>query len=256
MSISIVYGSFTFPAGEPTLSQTRDYVYSANGDRLREKVRVDIEGKYQGSSAAGYEAQMLAMRQALDVVGASFSVSYGGTTTVTHVGVNGTCVMGPRCSSLSFPDGAGPELADGGYRTYRASMEWESEVGSYSRGDLVDFKESITFTQGDPIKQVVNTMNGTALVFTTCGTPAYEATQSGEATGRTAYPTPPSPIWGTTYLISREPIRRESPEGITLDANGTVTVGRLFKTAWSYTFAGGWNFTGGTGAPHRWGNQA
>lgn len=253
MAISVLYGSFSFPAGEPTVSESREYVYSPTGDRLRERVKVDIEGKYSGSSPAGYEAQMLAMRAALDAVGEAFSVSYGGTSTATHLGLNGTYVVGPRCTALEFPQGDGPELADGGCRTYKASIEWEAEAGTYPRGDLIDFRETLTFDRGDPIRQVVNTMNGTALIFTTCGTPAFSATQTGEATGRTAYPTVPAPIWGTTYLMSRDPVRKESPELVTLDANGSVSIARAFKVSWGYQFSAPTDFTGGTSSPHRWG---
>lgn len=255
MPITISYGSFAFPAGEPTLSQTREAVYESNGDVSRQRVTVTVEGKYGGSSSAAYEAQMLAMRAALDVVGAGFSASYDGTNSVSHIASGSLCVVGPRCTSLAFPEGAGPELADGGCRTYRASFEWEEEVGTYPRGDLVSFRESLTFSRGDPIRQVVNVMNGTALVFITCGTPALEATQSGEAVGRTSYPTPPEPLWSSA-LISREPFRRDSPEFVTLTSAGTTATKRMFRVGWSYAFASGADFVGTDPRPTVWGTAA
>jgi hypothetical protein len=253
MAIVITYGTFSFPAGEPTVSQSREMVYEQNGDVARERVTVELEGKYSGSSAAAYEAQMLAIRSALDQVGANFTVTYAGSTAATHLGVTGaSCLMGPRCSRYAFPEGAGPELATGGYRTYRATLEWEQEVGSHARGELVSFKESISFTRGKPKKQMVNVMNGTAQVFITCGTPGYEATQTGEAVGRTTWPAPGSYIWPND-LFSEDPIRKDSPEIIRLDASGSLTMARLYRTSWSYSYASGTNFSGGTSGPHSWG---
>lgn len=253
MAIVISYGSFSFPAGEPTVSQRREFVYEQNGDIARERVSVDIEGKYSGSSSAAYEAQMLAMRAALDQVAADFTVTYAGTTTAAHIGVSAAnCLVGPRCTGYSFPEGAGPELASGGYRTYRATLEWEQESGTHTRGDLLSFKESISFTRGKPKKQMVNVMNGTAQIFITCGTPGYEATQSGEAVGRTTWPSPGSYIWPND-LFSEEPIRKDSPEIVRLSSNGSLTSSRLYRTSWSYSYASGTNFAGTAPAPHSWG---
>lgn len=255
MAITVKYGTFSFPSGEATVTQRRDFLYEMSGDMARERVTAEIEGKYSGSSSDAYEAQMTAIRAALDIANADFTVTYAGTYAAAHIGVSAAeCLVGPRCTGVAFPQGDGPELASGGYRTYRATIEWEKEAGSFGRGDLLSWKESITYTRGKPKRQMVNTMNGTAQIFITCGTPGYEATQSGEALGRTTWPAPGSYLWPND-IFAEEPIRRDSPEIVRLSASGSLTTRRLYRTSWSYSYAAGTDFAGTAPAPHSWGTD-
>jgi hypothetical protein len=255
MSLTVTFGTFAFPPGEPTVTQSRQVSYEDNGDAAREVVSTTIEGKYTGSSTDAYEAQMNAFLAAMDQNQASFTVSYGGTNTVAHLSVGGTaCLVGPRCTSRSFPEGGGAELASAGMRTYSATIEWERELTGTSRGNLLKFQESISFNRGEAVKQVVNTINGTALIFTTCAKPAYEAKQTGEAIGRTSYPTPPPALWPND-LFATEPFTRESPEFVRLSSDGSLLTSRVYKIGWGYSFASGTDFSGSVPVPHTWGTQ-
>jgi hypothetical protein len=180
----------------------------------------------------------------------TFYVKYPDDSIAAHLTLSGTSsLVGPRVTSVSFPESTGPEFAS--VRTYRIRVEAERSAGTGLNGDVISYKESVSRSSGSGIYQVVETITGTAQVFLTCQRTAYRATQQGEAVGRTAYPTPSAPLW-PTYLIEEAPVVRDSPAFVKVNAGGTAGTCQMFRVQWSYSFAAGTDFAGGTAFPHRW----
>jgi hypothetical protein len=247
----LTYGSYSFSAGEAEVRYAREMVFADVGARDIERVRVQVTGRLEGSTYSGFESDLSAMKAALDSDDVDFSLAYPDATAATHLSLYaGSCITGPRITSMEYPESTGAEMAPGGIRTYGFTVEAEIALAG-SSGNVVSFQESISFTQGEPIYQIVETIQGPARIYKTCEQTAYILTQEGEAVGLTSHPSPPAALYPDA-LIEREPTRRDSPTLVRVDSNGTATTTRYFRTAWSYRMAGGTDFFGTAVVPNNW----
>jgi hypothetical protein len=248
----LTYGSYSFPAGEAEVRYAKQMLFSDVGARDIERVTVQVSGRLEGSTYSGFESDLSSMKAALDSDDVDFSLAYPDSTAATHLALYaGSCITGPRITSMEYPESTGAEMAPGGIRTYGFTVEAEIAL-SGSKGNVISFQESITFTQGEPIYQIVETIQGPARIYKTCEQTAYILTQEGEAVGLTSYPNPPAALY-PDQLIQRAPTRKDSPTMVKVDSNGTATTTRYFRTGWSYQMAAGTDFFGGTAVvPNNW----
>jgi hypothetical protein len=235
MAITLTYGTFSFTAGEPEIRTSETFVFSPSGARERRQVRIDVRGHCQGSTPG---AQAEAIRSAFGADDRDFAVADG--TAIAHLSYAAAdCLRGPKVTALSFPESTGPELASGGRRTYEISLELEQELANPSYGDVVSWKESLSYETGiEGRYQVVETLEGTAEIWQTAYYGAYRVVQSGEAVGRTTWPTAPDAKF-PKQVIRRAPYRFDSPEYVILDTDGKVKTERMYRTSWEYEMAHG-----------------
>lgn len=249
--MTVCYGSFSFPVGEAEITFSQNTRYLENGDADRLISSVDISGKYEGTSYSGYESQMTAMIAAMASSENTFYVKYPDASIATHLTLSGSSsLVGPRATAFSFPESTGPEFA--AVRTYRIRVEAEkSPAGTSTHGDVVSYKESVSISSGSGIYQVIETITGAAQIFLTCQKTAFRATQQGEAVGLTDYPAPSLPLWPDA-LIDTLPVTYDSPSFVKVGAGGTADTCQMFRTQWSYSFAGSVYFCGTDCYPHSW----
>lgn len=250
MSLTIEYGTFTFTQDEPSLTVEKTVEYSESSAQERERARISFNGKVQGSTTEGVVAQVDAL------LGAAYGVDQNllvknGTAVISHMSYySGSCLKGPRCTGISFPEATGAELAAGGVRTYRLEFEAITEKASPTYGNVVNFRETLSFSGGSALYQVLDTIEGTAEVWQVTTQSAWRATQEGEATGRTSHPTPVAAIW-PTYRVDNNGAERDSPTMVECNTDGTAATKRMYRTRWRYEYAASSNvFSGGT--PHDW----
>ncbi len=103
-----------------------------------------------------------------------------GQTESTFSGVR--CVSGPTW--LPTPGGWAT------HKSFAAAFEWETSLPG-SAGLLLDFKEQLTLSGGNPVRAVLRPIDGSPVVLqTTVPKTEYRAVQDGSAVGYSARPAP------------------------------------------------------------------
>lgn len=229
-------GNYTHPIGEPQIAITKRPILNSGGVPVAHTVTWAIQGMLLGSGQADLDAKIEAFleaysRQNEDIV---LLLSDGTTESQHTLKVRNTrggvfVTQGP-----DFPEGGGAE-----YATRRSfAVQVSAEIPISSAGNAVmNFTETLATWGGGPRYAHVETAIGIPVKQQLRRNTTYMATQAGTATGYSYYPSVPSPIFGSSYLVENPRITRQSPKW---QGNGY----RDFTISWEYKFESAYPLTG------------
>lgn len=222
-------GNYTHPIGEPQIAISKAPIVDGGGIPVAHTVTWDIQGMLLGSDQADIDAKIEAFlsaysRQNEDIV---LLLSDGVTESQHTLKVEDTRGGVWVKSGPNFPNGGGAEYAT--KRSFSVRIEAEVPVtNTVSR--VLAFTESLSTYGGGPRYGFTETASGLPVKQLLKSNTTYRATQSGSATGYSAWPTVPGPIFGSGSLEEAPRITRNSPQQ---RGNSFAS----FTVSWEYKFA-------------------
>lgn len=231
MALLLKYGTYDFPR-QTTLSPiSRNFQFDGRGVRSRKREVWAVRTIIQAATQPAIKIAVDDLEAAL-VDGNTLELFQNdGTTTTGH------SITDCRILSINYPESTGPEYAN--RRTVDIGIESITDVSSASP---INFQESISYFGGGPVSVMQATITGKPRKFQTAEFSIFRAVQSGSATGRTAYPTPPGPAFSGHGDPNDEP---ETERNVSYTPEGD----QRFNIRWTYRFASSEPFTGD---PNTW----
>lgn len=227
----IRYGSYTHAEGEVALSINKNVIDSDVGDPIAEIEQWQLQGELLADNEATMDAAVRSLRAAYSVNGRDLALllSTGSESALTLK--NNDCVGGTKVRQQpSFPDFKGA-----GYVSrlpYSIVVEGERDLTGGGEVNVVAFSESLKLEGGGARFGMKETLNGLPIRQRLRVATIFRAVQSGEATGRFFYPSPPPPLFPSA-LVGAPSVERRSPRK-------RSSVGRLrydtYTISWQYVY--------------------
>lgn len=205
----IRYGSYTHAEGEVALSITNQVIESEAGDPISEIRRWQLQGELLADSEASMDSSVRSLLAAYSVDGKDLALLLSTGNESALVLRSSDCVGGTRVRERpSFPDFRGA----GYVSRLPYSIVVEGEVDLTGGGDVnvVAFSETLRLEGGGAKFGMRETLNGLPIRQRLRVATIFRAVQSGEATGRFSYPTPPPPLFPSA-LVGAPTVERTSP---------------------------------------------
>jgi len=234
--LKLAYGNHNHADHECGIVITRDFQQGGDGYRTGYKEVWNIAGVLFGAYPAAVSAAINALAAAYSVDGQDLVLYLNdGTTPSSHALTGANTTGGVRITRLAFPVGVNGEYST--YRSYEITAEAEVIAAGDATQEFLSWVETVSITgTGGPEIVYPAVLEGewpAQLLYT--HTPV-RATQSGQAVGRTRYPSPPPPIWpeflkpreSTGPLGNRTLPKRRGPLG--------SAVYTEWEVSWSYSF--------------------
>ena len=227
MGLKLTYNGYTFDTDTTVVPISREYQRDARGRRDKLVQHFRATTTIQAATEALIDAEVNSALTALASDGHDLTLyQTDGATATPHVITSANTLSGTRVLRVAWPEATGPEYAN--RRTMTVEFEAESQV-SGKADDLVSFTETVRITgTGGPRYAIIETVEGSPQRYQVAQKTMVRATQSGSATGRTGYPSPPDPIWSNYELQDR----RSIIDAPTYQADG----GTYYTRSWSYEF--------------------
>ena len=242
--MQLIYGSFAFPVDSVNIGTRIENILNAAQIPITRKVYFDVSGDLlvspsQADPAINAQIDMSAQTATLTK---ALSVNYknltflndDGGVTATVLTNAGTLTGVVIVRGVDFPGGVNQsEYVARRKFTFTAMAEI---VNTPSYTALVSFSESISFSGGQPIRQMCRSVNKNPIDQITWPFTEFEAVQSGEAVGLLNWPYGNST--GMPPLKFSSSCLREAPK---IDASGPDRVGltnyRNYRVRWTAKFA-------------------
>lgn len=223
-------GNYLFDANACAVSsRVRLVTAPGTGRPLRYVAQHSVEGWLEGDDQADLAAAEAALRAALlkPYQDLRFLTDAGADTPLSLR--NADSITGVRVLGFAFPGGDGAEYAT--LRRFTAEVEAEFLLPD-ARNAVTSFSESLSRTgNGGPATRLRVPINPGAPITRQILTPrsVIRYTQSGQATGHTAYVPAPAPRWPAYLLHDRVRLEQSSPQQL---GRGYVE----YPSRWSYEF--------------------
>lgn len=221
------FGPYSHDDQEVKLAIDRQSLLTSAGVPYAYTESWTIEGMLIGDDVADITTKIKALELAYKRRNVD-AVLLDSTTQTAHKLIDANCLGGIRVvAPPSFPEGGNAEYTT--WRTYRIVLEADVPV---NEGDpatqVLSWRETVETSGGGPLYAWTTPINGIPQRQVVRARTTYRATQSGQAVGYTAYPTPSAPLWPGS-LMERPRIQRQSPQRRGNDF-------QEFAISWSYVF--------------------
>jgi hypothetical protein len=233
--VQLLKGSYAFDANSLRIATTTKTVMSKGMTPLGIEVRLAVSGFLTCASGLTVVQQQQALSAAENNLRLSLALQYEeiqfrhddnsvSSTALTNANsLTGVLITdGPNFPSRENQ----PEYATQREFSFEATAEYPY-LPSANR--LLDWTEEVSYSGGDPIRDVKLAINGNHQIQMIYPTTPYRAVQSGKAFGYLAYPLASGPIWPSALMKPGE-FSRIAPErkGLNLTNYGVT---------WRYEFA-------------------
>jgi hypothetical protein len=232
------YGSYDHPAGLTAVTslQIEALRDERTGARRGVRQRWVLEGELQASGAtddlkvADLTSKIQALEAAYSLDGKDLKLVYtggSGPVDTAHALMDAETLGGVKVLLVDWLKGRGPEYAV--MRSYRITVEGEIEDAGLA--NLVSFQEMVSVQgTGGPRRVMLVPLEGDPVEQETSERTPIVVTQSGDAIGRTAYPSFPAPKLTAGEVYERRTQERRGPDR---QADGTY---RNYGIRWSYEY--------------------
>jgi len=221
------YGNFNHETGGVNLSVSRDTVRDSGGIAISIRQSWNVSGDLIGTSQSDIDAKVAALTTAYNSDGHDIALVLDTGQDSSLALYSADCIGGTKVTKIpSFPS-----MRDAAYQTFLPfTLVVTGEQRIADRDALISsWNESITTSGGGSRYTLIETLTGRPIKQRTRRYTIYRATQSGQATGRDAYPTPPLPLWPAA-LMESPTVTRSAP---TRRGGGDY---QDFTISWSYRF--------------------
>lgn len=238
--MTIVYGSYSAASDTVSVSINRTTTLNQAMESYITTHHWTLTGQVHGDTQNEVVANLLLLEAAFSRSGKDLKLIGNDGTTVCHALLNAGSISGVRITQPpSYPNGEGAELTT--FRNFTISAEADYYFAPSKVSQLLSFSESVSMTGGGPMFDMIELINGPALRYRIRNRTAWRATQSGQAVGRSSYPTPPLPIW-PGFEVRDPQLQLSSPQWLGKSYTN-------WGVSWSYEFAASESLAG---FPHVW----
>lgn len=229
--MQIRYGNYTHAEGEVSLAISKNVIDSDTGDPIAEIERWQMQGELLATSEATMDSAVRALKTAYSVDGRDLSLLLSSGSVSALSLKSNDCVGGTKVRERpGFPDFKGA-----GYVSrlpFSIVVEGERDLTGGGEINVVAFSESLRLEGGGARFGMKETLNGLPIRQQLRVATIFRATQSGEATGRFYWPTPPPPLFPSA-LVGAPSVERRSPRR-------RSSVGRYrhdtYTISWQYVY--------------------
>lgn len=223
------YGNYRHASGEASVVIAKHGLFSPGGIARGVRERWDIHGRLQAADQASLSTALGALMSAYSNHGLDIGFFFDNGQPTSHTIQSSATFGGVRViTPPSFPEGKGAEYST--YRNY--SLAVEAEILD-PRAAILSWTETLNFRGGGPKFAFLEPINGLPQKQLVKQFTTFRATQSGEASGLTAYPSPAPPLWPLAEHVDRREIHYMLPKRSGLPGNPSYTE---FKVKWTYSF--------------------
>lgn len=221
MGLQAKYNAYTFDTETTLVPFSRRRIYDAQGRHERTEKSCQLRTMIQGDDEDAITTAVAAMLAKMEDGHDLKLYEADGTTPTAN------SVLDCRITDISFPESTGPEYAN--RRT--VTVTFTGYVEESLADDIVAFRETVRYFGGGERWIMMGGVEGWPRWERTAEHMPWEAVQSGSAEGRTAYPTPPAPLWpGNDFKGNGEPDTTRRP---ILYPDGRTN----YEITWEYRFA-------------------
>jgi hypothetical protein len=223
------YGDYQHASGEVSVVITKQGIFADAAILRGVRERWDLQGRLQAESPAALSTALEELAAAYAFQGQDVGFYFDDGTPSSHQITSSATNGGVRVvSPPSFPQGKGAEYST--FRTY--SIALEAEVLD-ENASLIAWHERLNFSGGGPQFAYLQPINGLPIKQLLKQSTPYRATQSGEAVGMYAYPTPAAPLWPAAEHVNLREMHYELPKRMGESSSATFTE---YRVTWSYQF--------------------
>lgn len=223
------YGSYQHASGEVSVVISKQGLFTDAGMSRAVRERWEIQGQLHAATPAAVSTAIDALVAAYAVQGQDLGFYFDDGQPSSHAIDSSATNGGVRVVvPPSFPQGRGAEYST--FRNYTIVLEAEwLDTGTA----LLSWHETLQFRGGGPQFAFLQPIAGAPVKQVLRQATTYHVTQSGEAVGQQAYPTPPGPIWPASEHVNQRQVRYELPKRMGPTGQATFT---QYKVSWTYQF--------------------
>lgn len=221
--MKIRYGGYEHDTDECSIQIGTQNERSGIGIVQSSVTTVTISGMLQAASVSALTTALRELETAYSVDGRDLGLYTDAGVSTAHVWIAGQCDSIRVISPPSYPVGDGAEYTT--FRRYQIVIEIRKPVAGGS--EVVEWSQRIEeMGDGGPVILWIPCYNGPPVRQEIQPSSTRKIIQSGQAVGRTGYPTPPAPIYPEAVKRDSSRISRESPK--------MVNPSRYFAVQWQY----------------------
>jgi len=217
--------TYSFNESTTAMQISTQFVFDSRGRADKQEQTWQITTVIQDDSQTGITSKISDLVSALSEPEGTLTLyNNNGTTPSAHIVTN--C----HTQSISYPKGTGAEYAN--QRTVELSVTGYTDIPKDD--DIVSFQETLSFSGGGARNILHETISSTPKKYQTNKKTIYRVTQSGSATGKTAYPTPPGKLFPGQEIEENAQTTKNAP----YKESGE----QRFNITWSYQYASATEF--------------
>ena len=236
--MQLSWGSYSWDADSVTIGKRINLILDAAQRPLIYDVNYDVAGELLETSQSAFTTAIDAMKSALQTPYQDFVFKQDDNADSSWVLRSVNTLTGTRVTNVEFPPGRGAIYAT--HQPFSFTISAQIYASPLVR-PLREFRESLTFFGGGPLRTAMPALRGLPQEQTIYQRTAFEAVQEGQAVGFNHRPLPAPAIW-PAKLKQAGRIQRGSPELL-----GNVF--RDFAVTWQYEYV---SSTPLVGFPNQW----
>lgn len=239
--IYLKYGSYRHDDCEAAVEISRTSLTSDAGQKYASRWRFVIDGVLHAADQSALDTAITALEAAYADDGFDLGLYYSDSNSqvATHFLDSSEAIGGVRIVEFGYPDNGRVSAELSTFRTYRIVAE--ADFPDTTSIGLLSYTEVLTFEGGGPRFVFLQPINGLPQRQQVAQATPFRVTQTGEAVGHLARPTPNSPIWPQAEHRDQRRIERPTPK-VTRVGNSSAYTD--YAVRWSYFFESATELTG------------